>query len=430
VSHAGTEHHPLGRVQTKAITVDIYKLQCFLIVSAALSFNFFLCFINTNVATVSTFHVIVAELFIISVTFLVCFRMIGAQQFIVILMIFLYLLFLAIARAILAMDGKVDLKIIRDFMIPVAFFLLGTGVRDMRTADATVFGLAIVVVGAAIFEYFFVGAYLHYFNIIKYYLARGTIEAHRLSLFSTNLFESGIRPEGRAILPILGDHRVSSIFLEPVSPGNFAVMVFFWAMVRFRTRKVFSAALILIAILLIIMADNRFGAYLCGLAIVISLLPNRFALVSVASLPIAALSLVLWCAYMFEQLVIDNSLLGRLVWSGRVLHGFDTPGLLGLEQSASLAFDSGYAYIIGQVGIMGFIGFWLLFMMLKGANSAFQLFRLLTGLYLATILCVSNSPFTIKTAALLWFLLGALAGVPEEHVHTTRASHGKNGSWK
>ena len=38
--------------------------------------------------------------------------------------------------------------------------------------------------------------------------------------------------------------------------------------------------------------------------------------------------------------------------------------------------------------------------LLKSPNAEFQIFRSLTGLYLAASLCVSYSPLTIKTAAL------------------------------
>jgi hypothetical protein len=33
----------------------------------------------------------------------------------------------------------------------------------------------------------------------------------------------------------------------------------------------------------------------------------------------------------------------------------------------------------------------------------------MAGAYFAALLCISNSPFTIKTGALLWFLAGVLS---------------------
>jgi putative polymerase len=52
-------------------------------------------------------------------------------------------------------------------------------------------------------------------------------------------------------------------------------------------------------------------------------------------------------------------------------------------------------------------------MTLRGRSAQFYAFRNVAAMYYAVILCISNSPFTIKTAALLWFLLGVLAHEPE-----------------
>ena len=50
-----------------------------------------------------------------------------------------------------------------------------------------------------------------------------------------------------------------------------------------------------------------------------------------------------------------------------------------------------------------------MFLAVRGHGSRFALFRDLTGAYIALLLCISNSPFTIKTGALLWFLMGTLS---------------------
>jgi putative polymerase len=416
------EYSPRRLAPAKAASSRQYEWSCFAIIFSALSFNFFLCFANTNAIEISDFHVIAAEIAIISITFLVSVRAIGRQQFVLIGVMFLYLLFLILVRANVSSNSGIEVKVVRDFTIPVAFFLLGRRVGDLRNADTIVFVLAIVVTSVAVFEYFFLDVYLKYFNIIMYYVARGTLATARLAISSSNLFESGIRPEGRTLLPFLGDHRVSSIFLEPVSLGNFAMILFFWAMIRFKFEKRLCAALLLMAIFLIIMADSRFSAYLCVLALGAFLLPKRYISAAVAWLPIVCLSGLIGIAYIFQNLIIDDSFLGRAVSSGRNLTAFDIPTWLGAGESASFAYDSGYAYAISQIGILGFAVFWFVLMTVKGASREFLMFRSLTGLYLATILCISYSPFTIKTAALLWFLFGALAVVPGKSVHTLEAS--------
>jgi putative polymerase len=73
-----------------------------------------------------------------------------------------------------------------------------------------------------------------------------------------------------------------------------------------------------------------------------------------------------------------------------------------------LTFDSGYGYSVNAIGLVAAAFAWCLFLWLERPGRQFNLFRNLAAAYYAAILCVSYSPFTIKTAALLWFLLGAL----------------------
>ena len=72
------------------------------------------------------------------------------------------------------------------------------------------------------------------------------------------------------------------------------------------------------------------------------------------------------------------------------------------------AFDSGYAYAISRVGVIGLAVLWLIPFSLKNPDRNFCTFRNLTAIYYGAIFCVSNSAFTIKTAALAWFLFGAM----------------------
>ena len=101
--------------------------------------------------------------------------------------------------------------------------------------------------------------------------------------------------------------------------------------------------------------------------------------------------------------------MGRLLSSGRSLESFDLAAWFGLSTDAGVSYDSGYSYTIGQVGIFGFIAFWAVFMLVRSKNADFRLYHAFCGLYFVAFLCVSYAPYTIKTAAMLWFLLGVLA---------------------
>ena len=64
-------------------------------------------------------------------------------------------------------------------------------------------------------------------------------------------------------------------------------------------------------------------------------------------------------------------------------------------------------------------------MSLRGRSSSFYAFRNAIALYFVAQLCISASPFTIKLAAALWFLLGALSlateSVAKRRAETQRA---------
>src|SRR5262249_13260403 len=100
----------------------------------------------------------------------------------------------------------------------------------------------------------------------------------------------------------------------------------------------------------------------------------------------------------------------RLLYSGRVLLDFDIYNWLGIAgRPPAETADSGYAYVISNLGLLGFAAFWFWFISLGGRSPYFYAFRNMSMAYFAALFSVSASQFTIKTAALLWFLLGALS---------------------
>ena len=273
----------------------------------------------------------------------------------------------------------------------------------------------------ALFEYLFLDTYLKIFSITDYYVARGTLDAADPSLqWANGLMLSGIRPEdqgGRVLLPFLGVHRVSSLFLEPIGLGNFGCVVVFWAIARSKMEgqaRIWSVAA---GIALIILSDGRFNAYFLCLGILILLISPRITTPVVLASPFV-LMFGLWLAAAnapaqdfrptLEALSV-TSLQDRLLYSGRLLLDFDIYNWLGVKASRSPTGDSGYAYVISNIGLIGLAVFWLWFMSLDGRSRYFYAFRNTTAAYFAALLCLSQSQFTIKTAALLWFLLGALS---------------------
>ena len=144
---------------------------------------------------------------------------------------------------------------------------------------------------------------------------------------------------GRNLLSFLGDHRVSSVFLEPVSFGNFGVIVSMIGMVRSKFGDKCSSACCG-RLALIVLPDSRFGAYLCILALVIMLLPIQLATLGTVALPLIALAMltlvpmIVTGSYDPQNRYVDNGFVGRFVLSGQILGDFDVLTWLGLKALA------------------------------------------------------------------------------------------------
>jgi putative polymerase len=286
--------------------------------------------------------------------------------------------------------------------------------------------VATVVIAVGAFEYFFPDIFTRFFNVAGFYIERGAMSATQ-SPGSSNLFVSGMRPEGaaggRGLFPILGNHRVSSIFLEPISAGNFGIVVFMWALVRSVMERRAFWGLFAAAAIIIIMPDSRFGANFCALCLLLAFLPAAIRAAAVAVLPLFALiALVVLPDALSASYGVDNGFIGRIILSGKILDRFDTLHWLGIKSIDFITSDSGYAYALGGFGLVGLAAFWTMLFMTRGSSPNFYLFRDLAAAYVAVLLCISNSPFTIKTGALLWFLTGILSRTRETTIRPTASA--------
>ena len=380
-------------------------------VLCAMSFNLVLCFVDTKVGGVGNGVAIVCEISIISIVLMLAFPAVDQTRLLVMSSAVFYLIGLAALRVALY-GGALEIKPVRDLLIPMAFFLLGTRITRVRYADALVAIAAAIVVIMGLIEYAFPAQFTSVFDIAKFYIGRGSMHASQAEQ-SSNLFISGMRPEqlgGRNLLPFLGDHRVSSIFLEPVSAGNFGIIVFMWAFVRSLQTRRFYWGLFAASAVMIVLSDSRFGASFCVICALLALMPVAIGSYVAAALPAAALTaLVVLPDAWSKTHAISNGFIGRVILSGHILGGLDLANWFGIETPGFGTFNSGYSYALGGIGILGMLIFWLMLWSLDSDTWQFKVFRNLVAAYYAVLLCISNSPFTIKTASLLWVLVGALA---------------------
>lgn len=377
-------------------------------VLGGLTFNLFLCFVNTRVMGISDSHVMLMEMAVTGTALLAALdRRAGLYIFLAIFLSYMILLF--------ALRHENDIKAIRDVLNPVIFYALGSRIRDIRLADRLAMISAIIVLFFAIFEYLMLEIYLDWFNVLGYYISRGTVSLQESYGATRGLFISGNRPELRTLLPFLGQQRVSSVFLEPVSMGNFGAILYAWGL--FRKEYKYRWFLIVVALMLITFADARFGLATCIMMTILSpffrFVPRPVWLV----MPFLLLSVFAAYGLINGTNNGSNDIAGRFAATAQIMTGLPMGVVLGYEAYEKFTADSGFAYTLTKFGILGFVGLWATFVMMPFKNARAWQFHSMMIVYLMLILIISNSFFSVKTAALMFFLLGTVSAVdfPERH---------------
>lgn len=328
------------------------------------------------------------------------------------------LAFAALAGAMLCLlallSGSLDIKVFRDLLIPIWFFWLGRNVGDPGLANKALASATVLVLAFGFFELLALTTYTEVFDIFSYYVSIGNLQPVTDYVRESRLQLNGIRPEdmGRTLLPgLLDNHRVSSLFLEPVSLGNFATILAAWGLSKDRSELGWTLLFLGAAVTLIVLADSRFALISVSLLVVMRLLLRGWALNLPVVMPLLIVA-VLVALGLFAPGPYDDSYLGRLINSGDSLVHFQVSTLLGYDGHAWYP-DQGYAHVISSYGLVLSIALWLVIWLIRQPDSQGQRFRCFVAVYISLILCVSGtSLFALKSAGVLWFLFGCVLRDP------------------
>lgn len=324
-----------------------------------------------------------------------------------------------LARTLLLWE--VDLKFLRDALVPFAFLTLGTAYRG--SLPRLVLGLGLVVVLVSIFEMAFPVLYGELVDPRSYFInTRGASEEDFWNPDS-NLNVNATRPGERNWLAGFALPRASSIFVEPVTMGNFVI---FFAAVALTFRRALGAGgqllSLLIVLSLLIASDGRLATATCLMLLLAAPLLRRLdqtlsVLVFLGVL--AAAWLLVWAA---DIVAYGDTMLGRLFVTVDALSRMPPRAWLGLDLGAPYTYaDSGIAYFIASQSVATVLAFLVGYAFLLRMPTAHgQLFKHLFIFAFALGLLVSNSYFSIKTGALWWFALGYLWRVQPARVAAAR----------
>jgi len=383
------------------------------LVIVAVFFNAGLCFIST-VAGIhsSAATVIVCEILILAIGFYAIRDRITVRA----MRIMLVTTFLLLGMKLINAD--LDLKILHDLAIDYVFYLLGT-MTGLQRANRLLWIVTIGVLAVSSVEVTMPGFYSSMFNAWSYYVDKGVL-VNAVNYGNTTSFISGIRggQEARTFFPsILGQARFSSVFLEPVSLGNFSVIIFAWCISTKVSKGRMKTLLVFLAALVAVLCDSRF-AFVCWLLMVLlRVTPLYRSKLMIFCIPLFAMMALLTVASINPTVyghpyIMSDDFPGRLLFSGRLLNFWGWKQWFALAKSPVYVSDTGYAYAVSALGLPIALFMLALFAAQPTRTQEAVSMKAMLTVYMATSLCIGANMFTIKTAALVWLLYGATNAVP------------------
>lgn len=392
------------------------------LIIASVCYQAILCLLNTQLHIASRAVVGLSEALILAVCLPIIARRLLPGTIILILLIAAVLTLTSI------FSGQINIKAFRDLLIPLCFFWVGCNIGKPELAEKGLIVVIAVVLFFGFFELFFVDTFTRFFDIFSYYVSTGNLAPITDYVRESKLQMNGERPEGigRTLLPgLLGAHRVSSVFLEPISLGNFATMCAAWGLSK-DTKQLRSMVFFLgVAFVMMVLCDSRFALMAVSVMVILRMILKGETIQFAVLTPFVAIALLLILGLDTTGRGSD-SFSGRLGFSGFTLMQFDLPMLFGISEIENFA-DQGYAYIISSFGIPICLLLWFALWTLKMPDDQGTRFRAFVAIYFSLILCISgNSAFAFKSAAVVWFLLGSSLRTPAPTGTTSITGEPKN----
>lgn len=388
-----------ARVETGALGAAL--------VFCALTFNAVLALVNAHVAPLTPAIVIGSEILIIGSAHLLAllnFREEMKPWYGLIVVLALIALFRALAT------GNPDVKSFRDVLIIPTFVLLGMTLQVRSVLRVAVLIQAITL-AFLLLEALNTDVFSALFEIKSYYINTRGLSEEAFWNTESSLFVSATRPDERFFFPALNLHRASSIFLEPVSLGNYCVVITcllcaFWR----RLSPAGRLFLVLANLALIVGCDGRL-AFLSSVLVIVVTVASPYLPPYTEGLYIpAGLTLGFLATVFAGWRTGTDDIPGRVALTVDLLQRFSVADFLGLStEFLSQAVDSGLVYLIATQTLLGVVAIWALVVFASRRSTRAQI-RYTHGvcLFMASNFLVSFSFLSIKTAALLWAVHGAL----------------------
>jgi putative polymerase len=401
-----TAAHPADYSHHVTSTRDRDGLLPICLVLAAALFNAGLAIINAKIKPLSSNIVILSEVLIVASAHAYILRNFQTRM---VNWYFLALAFAVFAVLRITATGNVDAKYFRDIFVIVTFVLLGMTSNERRVIQMMT-ALQVAVMAGIVFEAACVECYGDLFAVKDFYVnTRGVSESDFTNLAS-DLYVSATRPEAR-FLPFFDLHRLSSIFLEPVSLGNFMIMTVAFTAAYWRRMQSWLQLFLLFSITLMLFAcDGRLAMVATTAILAMSLgkgiLPRHVGLVF---LPVIAV-LAIFVTDSAGLRSGTDDLPGRIAYTAELLTSMQFLDFAGLsDRLLEQSVDAGAVYLMITQSFLGVALLWAFVTLAADEMTPEQkIYKNGLLLYLALTMMVSYSFASIKTAAPIWFIFGSL----------------------
>ncbi|WP_170292349.1 polysaccharide biosynthesis protein GumE [Xanthomonas maliensis] len=415
--------------------VRLHNLLIEVVLLVGVGYNLPLAVVNANVFTVRPAVTYAVEFMVYAGCFLLGLGSMSRKRIALVVSGLGFIVTLMFVRFLVNWD--VDPKFFRDALVVFAFVVLGSAYTG--SLPKLFLRMTLIISLVAAFELALPTHYGDLVNPKSFFVNARGMSAEGFWNQDSNLFLSATRPGERNFLPGSNLPRASSIFIEPVTMGNYicfftAILLTFWRWMR-------PWALVLAVGLigfLIVASDGRLAAGTCVLMVLLSpllkRLDQRLAFL-VFLLVIASAWLLIWVTGITAY---QDTTLGRVFFTVDSMNNLSFESWLGLDyEQAYRYFDSGISYFIASQSVVGVLAFLLAysFLMLMPSKEG-QLFKNLAIFAFALSLLVSNGYFSIKTSALWWFVCGALwhlqptwAAAKPAHLARVAEEDAATGAW-
>lgn len=374
------------------------------LVLAGVLYNTVLSFLNGHAMSVSYALVVVTEIAVLGMAVLTLLRsgLRPGDNPALLLLGF----FLINACLVSLASGALFIDMVRNTAIIVVFLMLGERVQEqtVRRTFAITSGL---VAAFLLLESVSVQTYADLLQPGLYF--EQTRGISRFELDEIGLFANAVGFDDRfSILKIVG-HRTSSLFLEQVSLANFATVLTIFLVSLWREISIKARIAYMVLIALILVTNNSRTALGISLAapIVYLLAPKLHRLVGLVFMPLALGAAAIVTAS--TPPTKDDNLIGRFGTTMRSLSELDLRAFLGGSGPEAIKFaDSGYTYLIYASSIIGLLVIWFFVStIVAGENDGRKRCSAMLCVFMfANLLIGGTAVFSIKIAALLWFLVG------------------------